>query len=53
MNKAEEREELLAVLRLEDWDQEGHHRRCDEALLEYVNDPEITEAFESRGKWYG
>ena len=33
-------------------DQEIAHLISDRALLEYINDPEITEAFEKIEKWY-
>lgn len=31
---------------------EEDHEEADEILLELVSDPEITDAFESIGKWY-
>lgn len=61
------RDELLAILLAPDptiksihdlreaklsYDAEGHHAACDEALLEYINDPEISAAFDARTKWY-
>lgn len=46
------RDELLAILRKNDGDYETLHIDADEALLEYINDPEITEAFESVRRWY-
>jgi hypothetical protein len=33
-------------------DPEEGHIAADEALLDYIGDPEITQAFESIGKWY-
>ena len=33
-------------------DLEVAHQKADEALLEFINDPEITAAFESWEKWY-
>lgn len=52
---ADKRAALLETLRSyhgTDIDQEGAHVRADEALLEYIDDPEITEAFEAIEKWY-
>ena len=46
------------VLRLNDiegrggYDKERDHIEADELLLEYINDPLVTEAFEEIGKWY-
>lgn len=48
MNK----EELLKILLEGNGDYETHHMKCDDALLEYINDEEITEAFNERTKWY-
>ncbi len=31
---------------------DADHRKADELLLEYINDPEITEAFEEMEKYY-
>ena len=33
-------------------DEEDDHKDADFALLEYINDPEITAAFDSINKWY-
>lgn len=33
-------------------DPEEAHVQADEALLEYINDPRVTEAFEAIEKWY-
>ena len=33
-------------------DEEVMHVKADEALLEYINDPEVTKAFDSIDKWY-
>ena len=53
MNK----EELLARLKdiefgEDNGDEEAQHIKADKALLEYINDTDITEAFESIPKWY-
>lgn len=42
--------EKLRALRLED--PERGHIDADQALLDYIDDPEVTEAFEAIGKWY-
>lgn len=47
------RDELLATLRdLTNDDPENAHLSADQALLAYINDPEITRAFEAVPKWY-
>jgi len=49
------KDELLALLhRLakEDKDNEYDHMDADKALLDYINDPAVTRAFEDIGKWY-
>jgi len=33
-------------------DEEVMHIKADEALLEYINDPEITKSFDAIDKWY-
>lgn len=33
-------------------DEEVQHIFADQALLDYINDPQITEAFSSIRKWY-
>jgi len=33
-------------------DYEVAHGRADDALVEYINDAEITEAYGKVGKWY-
>ena len=33
-------------------DPEKSHKRADELLLRYINDEEITEAFENLIRWY-
>jgi len=48
MNK----EELIKILKTMTDDCEGDHGKSDEALLKFINDEEITEAFNSVGKWY-
>jgi predicted glycosyl hydrolase (DUF1957 family) len=48
------KKELLDKLKAcsENGDIEIGHVDADNALLEFINDPEITEAFNSWGKWY-
>jgi hypothetical protein len=51
------KQELLEILKkLEgispDQDVERPHIEADEALIEYINDPEIAEAYEKIPKWY-
>lgn len=50
MNK----EELLNILLEDEYsiDPEAHHAQCDDALLEYINDKQISKAFKLRTKWY-
>ena len=46
--------ELLELLKYcdEECDTEIGHYKADGGLLEYINDPEITEAFEKLRKYY-
>ena len=48
------RGKLLLILRAAkaDTDTEGAHERADKALVAYINDDEITTAWESVPKWY-
>lgn len=49
------RDELLTRLReinLPNGDIEIQHSFADQALLDYVGDPEITAAYEAIEKWY-
>jgi len=50
MNK----QELLIILKDEagNDDLEVAHSNADEALLKFINDPEITKAFDNIDKWY-
>lgn len=49
-----EKEELINKLNelSESGDTEMAHLRADKALLEYIDDEEISEAYNSWGKWY-
>ena len=42
---------LLSILKNRD-DPESDHLDADKALLKYINDPEITKAFNDIKKWY-
>lgn len=47
------RKELLALLaNCHTGDRETDHKRADSALLMYIDDPEVTEAYRSIKKWY-
>lgn len=48
------KEELLEFLKscAEDSDNESAHSAADEALLRYIDDPEITAAYTQIEKWY-
>ncbi len=50
------RDELLAYLRAlqvdSEYDEEFAHKNADEALLAFINDPEISEAFALIRRWY-
>lgn len=48
------RDDLLVLLRSMhgDGDPEIYHPKADQALLAYINDPEITEAYEAIERWY-
>lgn len=41
----------LKALRIND-DQELAHRNADDALLDFINDEKVTEAFKQIDKWY-
>lgn len=49
---AAKKERLLAVLRTDTGDHEADHCNSDEALLRYIGDPEVTDAFNAGTKWY-
>ena len=48
------KEELIAKLKVlnNERNTEVAHMVADKLLLEYINDPEITEAFTKVNKWY-
>jgi hypothetical protein len=47
------KEELLEKLRsFNTGDSEVDHINADDALLEFINDPEVTVAFEAIEKWW-
>jgi hypothetical protein len=48
------KEQLLGLLKdcKEDLDVENNHRKADDALLAFINDVEVTQAFEDIERWY-
>jgi hypothetical protein len=48
------KEELLELLKVcaKHGDTEVAHQDADTALVSYINDPEIAEAYEQIDKWY-
>ena len=46
------KEELIAKLEVITGDKERDHLVADALLLEFINEPEVAEAFDSVGKWY-
>ena len=49
-----EKEKLLNILNrcAEGGDTEVMHLKADDALVEYINDQDITNAYEKINKWY-
>lgn len=52
MTKKELLKKLKLIVEAGNCDMESSHLQADEALLEYINDPKITEAFQEIEKWY-
>lgn len=50
MTKAELLKELKKYIK--NTDTEVAHIDADEALIKFINDPEITKAYNKIGKWY-
>ena len=49
------KDELIAKLRKlheEDWRAEENHIEADGALIEYINDDDVKEAYNGLKKWY-
>lgn len=50
------RDELLKILEeaaaMSSWDEERAHIDADMALLDYIDDDEIRQAFDSVNRWY-
>lgn len=44
--------EQLKLLSIDQQDPAVDHKLADKLLIEYINDPRVTEAFESIEKWY-
>ena len=51
MTIEELREKLANILR-PPYDPEAAHLRCDEALLEYINDPVVNKLYREVELWY-
>ena len=43
---------LRQISKREDYDEEVDHKDADGFLLQYIGDPEITEAYAAIRKWY-
>ncbi len=52
MTKKELISKLLEIAERNGSDYEVVHSEADDALLEYINDTEVTKTFEELGKWY-
>ena len=46
------KEELIAKLEVITGDKERDHLVADALLLEFINEPKVTKAFEAAEKWY-
>lgn len=44
--------ELEKLVKTENDDYETTHAKADMLLIQYINDEEITEAYDNVGKWY-
>lgn len=52
MNKEQLIQELIRCQRVGEADAEKAHSDADDALIEFINDSEVKEAFELINKWY-
>ena len=52
MNKEELIKELKKLTKYGDGDYEGGHGDADDLLVKYIDDAEITKAYDNVGKWY-
>ncbi len=52
MTKSELIEKLKSLAELSEHDEERAHGEADEVLLQYINDPDVSEAFEKIDRWY-
>jgi len=52
MTKKQLKEKLEFIAKNMNRDPEAAHGRADDALLEYINDKDITNAFSNVNKWY-
>ena len=50
MNIKELKEKLRSIN--PNWDEEMNHIRADKLLLEYINNPRVTDLFNNIKKWY-
>ena len=48
------KDELIKALHdcRDNMDTETGHAKADDLLVEYINDPDIQEAYDAIGKWY-
>jgi len=46
-------EELLKIIEDHKDDKEAMHAAADEALLRYIDDPEVSATFHKAAAWYG
>jgi hypothetical protein len=52
MTKKELIEELQNIKAVKQWDKEAAHGDADDALIKFINDKEIKEAYDAIEKWY-
>ena len=52
MEKQDLLEKLAARSKEREWDYEMAHFKADEALIEFIDDDEVREAFDKVGKYY-
>jgi len=52
MNIDELKEKLKEIVAKDGFDEETEHMDADKALLDYINDDEVSELFDSIKKWY-
>ena len=52
MTRDELLNELLRIAAIEDGDEVSNHIEADRLLLQFINDEEVTKAFNTIDKWY-